>query len=92
MSRIVIPADLAELFKNPDEIKRVFKFVRAMQQFAAWCEGNSAPVLESEENAVVDISDIVPRFKLTQQDVSTNGLFLQSRGTEGSEVWVDPLA
>jgi hypothetical protein len=90
--RIQIPADLVELFRNPEEIRRVFKFVRAMQHFAATLDGNTAPLMESDENAAVDISDIVPRFRLPPQSAATDGLFLMSNATEGTESWSDPGA
>jgi hypothetical protein len=88
--RSKIPDDLAALFKNPEEIRNVFRFVRAMQHFSARCDANDAPLMESDENAIVDITDIVPRFKLPPQTSETDGKFLRSNGADGSETWEDP--
>jgi hypothetical protein len=86
-ARVVVPDDLVEIFQNQEMIRRVFRFVRAMEYFYAACDGKTAPLKESDQNSIVDISDIVPRFKLPPQTAETDGLFLMSNGADGSETW-----
>jgi hypothetical protein len=87
MARTKIPNALFELFRNPEEIRRVFKFVRANQHLAFTCDGKKAPLLESDENAIAELSKIVPRFALPPQTSETDGLYLMSNGADGSESW-----
>lgn len=87
MKRKKVPSILAQLFKNPEEIRQVFRFVKANQHLSFLCDGNSAPLSTADENAIVDISEIVPRFALPPQNADTVGLYLMSNGADGSESW-----
>jgi alpha-tubulin suppressor-like RCC1 family protein len=87
MARTNIPKELADLFRNPDEVRRIIEFVRANEHLAFLCDGKAAPLMESDENAIIELSRIVPRFALPPQNADTVGLYLMSNGADGSETW-----
>jgi alpha-tubulin suppressor-like RCC1 family protein len=87
MPRVEIPRALVELLRNPEEIRKVFKFVRAHEHLAFTCDGLRAPLMMSDENAIVSLSEIIPRFALPFQGAGTSGLYLMSNGVDGTESW-----
>src|SRR5688572_9561141 len=87
IQRIEVPSDLAAVVSNPEELRRLLEFVRANEHLSFICDGKTAPLSLSDENAIVDLSKIIPRFALPGQSAVTDGLYLMSNGSDGSESW-----